>query len=66
MVGNEAIQEIQAESPQLNEIVSPVRKKRIRGREIVELYNEAAASPLSNEGSPVASTRPSSFRNQQM
>ena len=66
MVANEAIQEIQAESPQLNEIVSPVRKKRIRGRELVQLYNEAAASPLSNEGSRIASARPSSFRNQQM
>ena len=68
MVANEAIQEIQAESPQLIEIVKPVRKKRkrIRGRELVELYNEAAACPLSNEGSPIASARPSSFRNQQM
>ena len=54
LIVNEVLNELQPESPQQNCFGSAAKRRRIRGRELVELYNDITSSPLSDDASPVA------------
>ena len=51
----ESIDEVKMESPLQKQTYAKEKQKRLRGRELVELFNERESSPLSVEGSPVLS-----------
>ena len=55
----------QPESLDLSPPVNAPKRKRIRGRALVELFNEVAGSPLSNEVSPILPNRSSYCLNRQ-
>ena len=53
-IAEEFLSEIEVGSPPVSNIEPPLTKRRrIRGRELIEMFNDITSSPLSNECSPV-------------
>ena len=64
-LATEELDEEQNTSPSSTSLANFPKRKCIRGRELVEVFNEMASSPMSNHGSPPAFSHflESSFRN---
>ena len=54
IVVEESIQELEKEKLDASPLVQLPCRKQLRGRELIELYNEAASSPLSDTLSPIS------------